>query len=58
MLLGLYFKPSAFGQNQQPAPVIPAPNNFIRIAPYGIVTIVAKNPEIGQGTADGIADVS
>jgi isoquinoline 1-oxidoreductase beta subunit len=50
MLLGLYFKPlSAFSQNQQPAPVIPVPNNFIRITPDGIVTIMAKNPEIGQG---------
>lgn len=49
MLLGLYFKPAAFAQNQQPAPVIPVPNNFIRIAPDGIVTIIAKNPEIGQG---------
>ena len=49
MLLGLYFKPPAFAQSQQPAPVIPAPSNFIRITPDGIVTIVAKNPEIGQG---------
>src|ERR1043165_4528434 len=47
MFLGLYFKPSLFGQGQ-PA-VIPVPNSFIRIAPDGIVTIIAKNPEIGQG---------
>jgi len=49
MLLGLYFKPAAFAQNQQAAPVIPIPSSFIRIAPDGIVTIIAKNPEIGQG---------
>jgi isoquinoline 1-oxidoreductase beta subunit len=49
MLLGLYFKPSIFGQGQQPPRVIPVPGSFIRITPDGVVTIIAKNPEIGQG---------
>ena len=47
MLIGLYFKPTIFGQGQQR--VIPVPNSFIRIAADDIVTIISKNPEIGQG---------
>ena len=31
------------------APAAFAPNSFIKIAPDGVVTIIAKNPEVGQG---------
>src|ERR1043165_9928980 len=48
VLVTLYFEPSLFGQGQT-APVIPVPSSFIRISVDGIVTIVGKNPEIGQG---------
>src|SRR5947199_5866302 len=50
LLLSAYIEPKLFGQaSQGPPPVTLTPNTFIRIAPDGIVTITAKNPEVGQG---------
>ena len=51
MLLGLYVKEPLFleGQAQGPATSFKA-DAFIRIAADGSVTIMAKNPEVGQGS--------
>jgi isoquinoline 1-oxidoreductase subunit beta len=52
LLISAYIDPAElFGKAQQatPPPAVLVPNAFIRIAPDGIVTITAKNPEVGQG---------
>jgi isoquinoline 1-oxidoreductase subunit beta len=48
LLLATYFKPFAVaGEDERAAEF--SPNAYIRIMPDGSVTIIAKNPEIGQG---------
>lgn len=51
IMLGSYLRvlDSADGFAATPAAPEFAPNAFIRMTPDGIVTIIAKNPEIGQG---------
>jgi isoquinoline 1-oxidoreductase beta subunit len=46
--LGLYRKPWAFAQPPGKRPAF-TPVAFVRIDPGGTVTVMAKNPEIGQG---------
>ena len=50
LLIASYLEPVAevFGQ-AVPSPAAFKPTAFIKIGPDGIVTIMAKNPEIGQG---------
>lgn len=47
-VLGIYAKPMAFGQGRRFSNAV-EPLAFVRIAPDGAVTIMAKNPEAGQG---------
>lgn len=51
--LGLSAVPSSLAQSAAPAldntARVFTPNPFIRITPDGVVTLIAKNPEVGQG---------
>src|SRR5215467_3610881 len=50
MLLSLYTQPKASAQGRGgPAPAPPDPHVYIKIASDDSVTIMAKNPEVGQG---------
>jgi isoquinoline 1-oxidoreductase beta subunit len=49
LLLGFHLPPAIDAQGGQAPPPPLSPNAFIRIAPDGKVTIIAKNPEVGQG---------
>jgi len=51
MMIAAYVDPvELFGQGRQGGPPTPLePNAFIKIAPDGKITIIGKNPEIGQG---------
>lgn len=51
VLFGLYFGTDGLAQNPPAAPAAAplSPRDFIRVDPSGVITIMAKDPEVGQG---------
>jgi len=49
VVLGLSVTDKAKAQGRGGPAVVPDPHNYIKVAPDGTVTIVSKNPEVGQG---------
>src|ERR1700751_4162987 len=50
VMIGLYTEPDAQAQGRGgPPPPPPDPHTYVKIAADGSITIMAKNPEVGQG---------
>jgi isoquinoline 1-oxidoreductase subunit beta len=50
VMIGLYTEPDVEAQGRGgPPPPPPDPHTYVKIAADGTITIVAKNPEVGQG---------